>query len=167
MLLKILILALVTFIPALELRASIPLGILSGEVTIFGLTLRGLGLNFIFVFMVCVISNIILGIAVYFFLNKFVKCLMKVKLFAKYYNKKVKKTQVKIEPYVKRYGTFGVSLFIGLPLPGSGSYTGALAAYLLGLGYKKFIIANFVGVIIAGTIVTIITLTGIKAANLF
>ncbi|GAH86941.1 unnamed protein product, partial [marine sediment metagenome] len=71
----------------------------------------------------------------------------------------------KIEPYVRKYGTFGVSLFIGLPLPGSGSYTGALGAYLLGLGYKKFVIANIIGVVIAGIIVTILTLAGIRISN--
>ena len=165
--LKILALVLVTFIPALELRASIPLGILSGKAKIFGLTLQGFGLNFILVFIVCVISNIILGILVYFFLDKFVKHLIAFKLFAKYYDRKVKKTQRKIEPYVKKYGTLGISLFIGLPLPGSGSYTGALGAYLLGLGYKKFIIANFIGVIIAAIIVTTLTLTGIGISNYF
>ncbi|MCQ9207903.1 MAG: small multi-drug export protein [Omnitrophica bacterium] len=164
--LKILALVLVTFIPALELRASIPLGILSGKAEIFGLTLQGFGLNFILVFIVCIISNIILGILVYFFLDKFVKHLMKFKLFAKYYARKVKKTQRKIEPYIKKYGTFGMSLFIGLPLPGSGSYTGALGAYLIGLGYKKFIIANIVGVVIAGILVTVLTLTGVNLLKL-
>ena len=162
---KILALVLVTFIPLLELRASIPLGILSGGTKVFGLTLQGFGLNFILVFIVCVISNIILGILVYFFLDKFVKHLMGFGLFAKYYNRKLKKTQRKIEPYVRKYGTFGVSLFIGLPLPGSGSYTGALGAYLLGLGYKKFVIANIIGVVIAGIIVTILTLAGIRISN--
>jgi len=162
---KILALVLVTFIPLLELRASIPLGILSGGTKIFGLTLQGFGLNFILVFIVCVISNIILGILVYFFLDKFVKHLMGFGLFAKYYNRKLKKTQRKIEPYVRKYGTFGVSLFIGLPLPGSGSYTGALGAYLLGLGYKKFVIANIIGVVIAGITVTILTLAGIRISN--
>ncbi len=165
MLLKILALVLVTFIPLLELRASIPLGILSGGTKIFGLTLQGFGLNFILVFIVCVISNIILGILVYFFLDKFVKHLIGFRLFAKYYNRKLKKTQRKIEPYVRKYGTFGVSLFIGLPLPGSGSYTGALGAYLLGLDYKKFIIANIIGVVIAGIIVTILTLAGIRVSS--
>lgn len=167
MLLKILALVLITFIPALELRASIPLGILSGEAKIFGLTLQGFGLNFILVFLVCVLSNIILGIWVYFFLDKFVKYLIEFELFAKYYNRKVKKTQRKIEPFVRKYGTFGVSLFIAIPLPGSGSYTGALGAYLLGLEYKKFIIANIIGVTIAGIIVTIFTLAGIGVSNLF
>jgi len=167
MLLKILALILVTFIPFLELRASIPLGILSGKIELFNLTLQGFGLNWALVFLVCVVSNMILGPLVYLFLDKFVKYLTKFELFANYYNRKVEKTQHKIEPYVRKYGTFGVALFIGVPLPGTGSYTGALGAYLLGLGYKKFILANALGVLIVGIVVTMLTLTGIQFFSLF
>ena len=166
MLLKILVLILVTFIPFLELRASIPLGILSGKIGLFNLTLQGFGLNWPLVFLVCVVSNMILGPLVYLFLDKFVHYFLHFKLFANYYRKKVIDTQRKLEPYVRKYGTFGVALFIGAPLPGTGSYTGALGAYLLGLGYKKFILANALGVLIAGAIVTIFTLTGIKFFSL-
>jgi uncharacterized membrane protein len=56
-----------------------------------------------------------------------------------------------------------VALFIGIPLPGTGSYSGALGAYLLGLGYRKFIIANVIGVLMAGTIVTAVVLGGVGA----
>ena len=167
MLLEILILILVTFIPFLELRASIPLGILAGNVEIFNLTLQGFGLNWPLVFLVCVISNMVLGIIIYFVLNKFIHHLLKFKFFNKYYTKKVEKTQKKIKPYVNRFGLFGVALFIGIPLPGSGSYTGALAAYLLGLDYKRFILANMLGVVIAGIAVTILTLVSIGIFNLF
>jgi len=167
MLLKILILILVTFIPFLELRASIPLGILSGKVQLFNLTFQGFGLNWPLVLLVCVISNIILGIFIYFFLNKFIHHLIKFGFFNKYYTKKIEKTQKKIKPYVDKFGIFGVALFIGIPLPGSGSYTGALAAYLLGLDYKRFILANIMGVIIAGISVTILTLVGRGIFNLF
>lgn len=157
---QLLLLVLVTFIPALELRASIPLGLLSGQIEIFGLNLHGFGLNFGLVFTVCVLANIVLGTLVFFCLDKFVIYFLRFKHFAKYYNRKIKKTQHKIEPLVRKYGTFGISLFIGLPLPGSGSYTGALGAYLLGLNYRRFIIANIIGVLIAGIIVTAITLVG-------
>lgn len=155
---KILILILVTFIPFLELRASIPLGILTNQVKFFGF--QGFGLPWTLVFLVCVLTNIVLGPLVYLFLDKCVHYLLKFKLFRKPYNKIVGRTQRRIEPYVKKYGLLGIALFIGIPLPGSGSYTGALGAYLLGVGYKKFIIANIIGVLIAGISITLITLTG-------
>lgn len=163
---KILILILITLLPLFELRASIPLGILSGEVHLLGMNIQGFGFPWFSVFLICVIANIILGPLIYIFLNKFVHHLLKIRLFEKYYEKKVEKTQRKINKYVEKYGIFGVALFIAVPLPGSGSYTGALGSYLLGLNYKDFVIANTIGVILAGISVTIITLTGIGIFNL-
>ncbi|MEA3499505.1 MAG: small multi-drug export protein, partial [Candidatus Marinimicrobia bacterium] len=68
----------------------------------------------------------------------------------------------KVESKVEKYGEFGLALFIGIPLPGSGVYTGALAAFILGLDFKKFFIATVIGVFIAGILVTIATLTGME-----
>ena len=70
------------------------------------------------------------------------------------------RTQKNIQKSVDKYGELGVALFIGVPLPGSGVYSGALGAYVIGLNFKKFIIADIIGVLIAGTIVTIIS-TGV------
>jgi uncharacterized membrane protein len=68
------------------------------------------------------------------------------------------RTQHKIKPFVDKYGEFGVALFIGVPLPGSGVYTGAFGSYLIGLNKRKFAIANVIGVIIAAIAVTAICL---------
>ena len=156
---KILILILVTFIPTLELRASIPLGILDKSIILpFGLVLQGFGLDWLLVFFVCVLANALLGIIIYFILNKFVHIFIKFRIFNSFYTKKVEKTQQKIKPLLDKYGLLGISFFIAIPLPGSGSYTGALFSYILGLSYKKFIIANFIGVLIAGIIVTLASL---------
>ncbi len=69
--------------------------------------------------------------------------------------------------YVDKYGTIGLALFIGVPLPGSGVWTGALAAFLLGFKRKEFSIANIVGVLIAGVIVTFVVVAGINGFSLF
>ncbi|MFC1741952.1 COG2426 family protein [Nanoarchaeota archaeon] len=152
---EIIELILITFLPFLELRASIPYGILK------------LQMSWVDVFIICVITNIILGIVIYFLLNKVVKHFIKIRWIGNIYNKVVVRAQKKIEPYVERYGEIGVALFIGVPLPGSGVYTGALGSYLIGLGYRKFIIACIVGVILAGVAVTLISLFGAGAWNLF
>ena len=59
-----------------------------------------------------------------------------------------------------RWGEIGVAIFIGIPLPGSGVITGALGSYAIGLKKRKFFVANVIGVLIAATIVTAVTLTG-------
>ena len=68
---------------------------------------------------------------------------------------------------VEKYGEWAVALFIAIPLPGSGSYSGAIAAYVIGLSHKKFAIANLIGVIIAGILVTAIVLFGTEAFSFF
>ncbi|NQU78497.1 small multi-drug export protein [Candidatus Woesearchaeota archaeon] len=148
MLKDIIELIVITFLPFLELRASIPYGILK------------LNMNWVDVFMICVITNILLGILVYFMLDKFIHLVVKIKPVGRLYDRIVQKTQKRIHKYVDKYGEIGIAIFIGIPLPGSGVYSGALGSYLLGLGYRKFIIACIIGVIIAGTAVTLISLFG-------
>lgn len=161
MLNEILLLVLVTLIPGFELRASIPLGLIANGVNLpFGLFSHGFGLSWPLVFAVCVITNILLGIVVFFLLHHVVRFVTRFKSVNRLYQALVLRTQKRTKKYVDRWGLLGIALFISVPLPGSGSYTGALAGYLLGMSYKKFIIANAIGVTIAGILVTLITLTG-------
>ena len=145
----ILILILITLIPTLELRASIPYGILRAD------------MNWWAVVLVCLVTNIVLGPLVYLFLDKAMGLLLRFEWVDRIYGRTVARTQRRIRESVDRYGEMGVALFIGIPLPGTGSYSGALGAYLLGLGYRKFIIANVIGVLMAGTIVTAVVLSGV------
>ncbi len=135
-----------TFLPTLELRASIPYGILVLELPWWQ------------VFLMAVILNFIFGVALYQFLDFFVKLFTKVPFIKEIYNGLVERTQRKVEPFVEKYGTIGIALFIAVPLPGSGVWTGALAAYLLGMKHRKFALAALIGVILAGLVVTVVSL---------
>ncbi len=152
---EILILVLLTLIPFLELRASIPYGILV------------LGMNWPLVFVVCVVTNMILGPLIYLFLDKMIHLFLRIKWIDKCYSYYVERTQKRIRKYVDKYGLLGVSVFIGIPLPGSGSYSGALGSYLLGIKFKKFALANLIGVLIAGVLVTLIVFSGTEAFSFF
>jgi len=145
----------ITFLPFLELRASIPYGILKTN------------MHWFLVFIICVITNIILGLILYPLLDKIITISTKIKIIDNLYQKYVEKTQKKINKYVEKYGELAVAVFIGIPLPGSGVYSGALAAYLIGLKYRKFLIANIIGVLIAGIVVTIVSLTGVEILHVF
>jgi len=147
----VLVLILITLIPTLELRASIPYGILRAD------------MHWWSVVLVCVVTNIVLGPLVYLFLDKAVTLLLRFEWLSGIYGRTVSRTQRRIQRSVDRYGEMGVALFIGIPLPGTGSYSGALGAYLLGLGYRRFIVANIIGVLMAGTIVTAVVLSGVGA----
>lgn len=144
-----------TLLPFLELRASIPYGILIKD------------MNLALVFFVCVLTNILLAPVVYVFLDRFIHIFLYFKPIDRVYQKYVEKTQKKINKYIEKYGWLGVAIFIGIPLPGSGVYSGALGSYVLGLSFKRFILAAIIGVLIAGIIVTTVTFLGLNGLNIF
>lgn len=146
-----------TFVPALELRASIPIGILSPNYHLSVPT----------VVTVCVLANILLGIVFYLLLDTAMKLLRKMAWFEGLYQRLLVRAQRKIQRYVDRWGELGVAIFIGIPLPGSGVITGALGSYAIGLKRKKFFIANVIGVLIAAVIVTIVSLTSGEIFDIF
>ncbi len=154
MLNDLIVMAVFTLLPFLELRVSIPYGIL-------------LGYSWWVVFVVCVIFNIILAPIVYLFWNKIIHLLRWIKPIDKIYHKTIERVQKKSRKYVEKYGELGLAIFIGIPLPGSGVWSGALAANIFGLKFRKYIIASIIGVLIAGIIVTLIMISGAELFGLF
>lgn len=69
------------------------------------------------------------------------------------------KTRERADTKIHRYEYLGLLLFVAIPLPFTGAWTGALIAYLFNLQFKKSLITIFLGIIIAILIMTIITLT--------
>ncbi len=145
---EILELIVLTLLPFLELRASIPYGVFKTSISV------------LWVFVICVGVNILLAPIIYLFLDKVVHIFLRIKTIDKCYQKVVIRAQKKVHPYVEKYGILGLAIFIGIPLPGSGVYSGALGAYLLGFKFKDFFKAAILGVIIAGVIVTLISTAG-------
>ncbi len=154
MLSQVLLLCLITLVPALELRASIPYGILGN---------KSLGITpdlmpWFTIALICILCNILLGWILYFCIPLFFYFLDKIPLFNDRIEPLIARAQNKLAPYVEKYGAIGVALFIGIPLPGSGVYTGSLGAYMLGLSRRQFMYSCVIGVLIAGTLVTALTL---------
>ncbi len=145
----------ITLMPLLELRAGIPYGILAK------------GMDAWLVFIICTITNIALAPLVYLFIDKVVHRFFFIKPFHRFYHRNVEKAQKKMHKFVEKYGEWGIAVFIAIPLPGSGVYTAALGSYLLGLELRKFMIASVIGVIIAGAIVTAVTLAGVNGFGIF
>lgn len=143
---SILWMTLITFIPALELRASIPYGIFATEVPWYA------------VFLVCVAANVLVGWLVFWLMGPVFQLFRKIRWFDEKVWPKLERRQEKLRPYVEKYGEWGVAVFIGVPLPGTGVFTGAFGAYLLKLNPKKFSVANIAGVLIAGVAVTALCL---------
>ena len=75
--------------------------------------------------------------------------------------------RAKLERGVARWGALGVTLFVAIPLPVTGAWTGTLGAWVLGLPRRKTLPAVILGVAAAGGIVTAVMLLGIEALGLF
>jgi uncharacterized membrane protein len=146
---------LLTFTPALELRASIPYGILVAK------------LPWAVVVPLAIGANIVLGPIFYLMLDKFMHLLLRIGVVKRFWDRMILKTQKKIHPLVEKYGVWGLSVFIGVPLPGSGVYSGAIGGFLLGFTKREFYIATVIGVLIAAAAVTAVVLTGAGAFDLF
>ena len=77
------------------------------------------------------------------------------------------RTQKKVQPLVAKYGVLGLGLFIGVPLPGSGVYSGSIGGYLLGFPRKESYVSTVIGVLIAAAAVTAVVLTGARTFSIF
>jgi len=70
------------------------------------------------------------------------------------------RTRKRADTKIRRYEYIGLILFVAIPLPFTGAWTGSLIAYLFNLRFSKSLITIFIGVIIAATIMTGLILTG-------
>lgn len=70
------------------------------------------------------------------------------------------KTRKRADEKIKRYEHLGLLIFVAVPLPFTGAWTGALIAYLFDLKFDRSIITIFVGIVIAALVITVLTLSG-------
>lgn len=139
----------ISVLPGIELRGSIPFGI-------------AIGMNPLLVVLLSIATNIVLIPLVYTGLNLFWKYVEDWKIVESY----VKRLRNKSDPYIDKYGSFGVFFFVSVPLPGSGVYTGVLIAWLLGMEQRKAILPITFGVLVAATIMTILSLGTVTVLGL-
>ena len=149
------VIILLTLMPALELRASIPFGILVADKPWWG------------VFALAVLTNIVLGPIIYLLLDRCLHLALQIRLLDRLWQRMIVRTQAKIHAKVARYGVIGLGLFIGVPLPGSGVYSGAAGGYLLGFSHRDFFRATVLGVLIAGVAVLLVTLFANETLRFF
>lgn len=140
---KELVVFIISMVPILELRGGL-----------VAASLLGIGV-FKAIFL-CVIGNIVPIPFILFFITPIFNWMKKTKLFRSTVESLEKKSMAKSEQ-IQKYEFWGLALFVGIPLPGTGAWTGALIASLLGIKTKKASLAIFTGLIIATVIMTIIS----------
>jgi uncharacterized membrane protein len=143
-----------SLLPVSELRGSIPLGL-------------ACGLPLSIVFLIAVVSNACVFPVFYVFLISIHKLLMKLSLYRKTFGFFVERTRRRIGPQLEKYGYLGLVLFVAIPFPATGAYTGTLGAWLFQLKKRKSFLAVLLGVVIAGIIVSIVSVSGMHFFDVF
>ena len=139
-----------SILPIAELRGGIPYAIAND-------------LNPLLTFFICVGANILVFPIVFFFLEFLHPLFLKIDLYNRLFDKFIIKTREKVGNKIEKYGFWGLMIFVMIPLPVTGAYSGSFAAWLFNIPKKKAFLAVSLGVIMAGIIVTTIVLTGIEA----
>ena len=150
----ILLSILLGIIPISELRGAIPYAYFNG---------MSLWLSFI----IGVLANATVPFFGFVFLNTLHKLLDKWAFYHNLFEKTVERARKKVGEKVSKYGLLGLMLFVAIPLPITGAWTGTVGAWVLGLDRKKSILFILLGVLIAGIIVTTVIYTGAGIASLF
>jgi uncharacterized membrane protein len=108
---------------------------------------------------IAVIGNMIPIPFILLFFHIFEKYLRNYKTWSKLMDWLFERTRKRADSKIKRFEYVGLILFVAVPLPFTGAWTGALIAYLFDLDFKKSIITIFIGVLIAASIMIFVTLT--------
>lgn len=144
---KELIVFVISMIPILELRGSI-------------LAAGFLDMEFLSTFIVAVIGNMLPIPFILFFIDKIFDWLKKTKL--KNMVEKLESRALSKSGQIQKYGKWGLFIFVAIPLPGTGAWTGALAASILRMKPKESIFPIFMGVVTAGLIMSLLAFGIIK-----
>lgn len=146
---KELMVFMISLMPILELRG----GLIAAAL---------LGLGPVESYIISIIGNIIPVPFILWFINSILNWMRNSKRFkkiAKWLDKKVKKHKGQIE----KYGFWGLVLFVGIPLPGTGAWTGCLIASVLEMDRKKSFFAAMMGIFIASIIMMLISFGILKS----
>ena len=140
---KDIIIFIISLMPILELRG----GLLAASL---------LDVEYIRALIICIVGNVLPIPFVLLFLRFVLDIMAKWNVTKKIVNWLEKKVESKREQ-IDKYGYLGLILFVGIPLPGTGAWTGALLAVMLGLNRKKSFAYILLGVIIAAAIMSVLS----------
>ena len=110
---------------------------------------------------ICIIGNIIPIPFILLFIVQIFKLMKKTKLFRGLVEKLENRAMGKSDT-IKKFEFLGLLLFVGIPVPGTGAWTGTLAASILDMDFKSTVVAVMLGVLMAGVIMMILSLLGVN-----
>ncbi len=146
--LKYIIVFFVSMVPLIELRGAVPIAV-------------GLGLNKFVSLGIAVLGNMVPVPFIYLFARKVLEWGKDKKVIGKFFTwclNKGERGGQKLESKAGRGLYWALFIFVGIPLPGTGAWTGTLAASMLKLDFKKTVLAVMAGVVLAGLIMLLLSM---------
>lgn len=140
---KEIVIFIISMVPILELRG----GLLVSKLLEVSITTA---------IPICIIGNIIPIPFILLFIKQIFKWMKKIKIFRGLIEKLENRAMSRSDN-IKKYEFWGLVLFVGIPLPGTGAWTGSLIAALLDIDFKKAILAELLGIAIATVIMSIVS----------
>jgi len=137
-------------IPVLELRAAIPIAVSSFDLSVYHILLAS------------VIGSFVPALVIVYFLGPITKVLRKIKLLDKFFEWLFNRTRAKFNDRYALWGHLALMIFVAVPLPGTGVWTGSLVAWLFNFNKQQSLLYIFLGTLIAGIIVTLVSVGAIK-----
>lgn len=137
-----LIVFLISMVPIVEIRGAVPVAVAND-------------LNLFWTYVVCILGNMLPVPIIYLFARKVLVWGSDKKYIGRFFSFCLEKGEKGGKKLLDKAGNgmfIALMLFVGIPLPGTGAWTGTLAASILDLGFKKSVIAVMCGVVIAGVI---------------
>ncbi|MDR0890051.1 MAG: small multi-drug export protein [Oscillospiraceae bacterium] len=138
----------ISMIPVIELRGGIPIGL-------------SYGLNPVLVFFLACLGNMLPIPFILLFIRRIFQWMKRYPRLGRIATKLETRAAKKSES-VHKYELIGLCILVAIPLPGTGAWTGALVAALMEMRLKRAIPVIFIGVLIAGLLVTL-AFSGVKA----
>ena len=141
--------------PISELRGAIPFAVLRG-------------MDLLPAALIAVAANAMVPAVAYLFLSTFRKLFYRIGAYRRFFDRFVEKARVKVHASVEKYGYWGLLVFVAIPLPVTGAWTGALGAWILGMEKRRSILAIAGGVVVAGLVVPgLVAALGAGAKSIF
>ena len=144
--------AFLSFLPISELRGAIPFAIANG-------------VSWYIAYPMAVFLNVLVAPACWLFLSTVHKLFLRMGWYRRFFELSIERARNKLRDKVERWGWLGIAMFVAIPFPLTGAWTGTLGAWVLGLSKRKTVLAVTLGVIIAGAVVTAVVLLGIQTLN--
>ena len=152
MLVHYLIVFFISMVPLIELRGAIPYAV--------GFIENGYDLNLALCYVIAIVGNMIPVPIIFFFARKVLEWGADKPVIGRFFTfclEKGHKGGQKLQEKAGRGLFWALFLFVGIPLPGTGAWTGTLAASLLDMDFKSSVVAVLLGVILAGIIMGLVS----------